>query len=129
MISYHTLNRKEDDCVICALAIAAQIRYEFADKLLEPFKANKGVYCYSQSKCVPLLKILKNLQFRLKKVKNQGKTLKSLQKTLKKNKTFLVFTGGPKRGVNHVSCWRDGVMEDWAARSLRRVISIYEVRE
>ncbi len=123
------MKRKHADCGICALAIAAQIPYERAEKILAPHRIKRGILNYSKYKCTPLIRALKELKFSVKKTKNQEKTLGKLSKTLKKDKTFLVFTGGPKRGVNHVSIWKWGEMEDWAKTSKRRVVSIYEVRD
>ena len=52
------------------------------------------------------------------------KTLATATRFLPKKGTFLVYTRG------HVSCVRDGVLEDWAAetKSRKRVIAVYQIK-
>ena len=51
----------------------------------------------------------------------RGFTLMTATRNLPKQGTFLVYTRG------HVTCIRDGILEDWSAQSRKSVLSVFKV--
>ena len=110
-------------CAVIAVSVAAQVPFGKARSLLhkQGRKEGKGtvpVWTYS---------VLKKLGYSQKPwfpFKHEWpKTLATATRVLPKQGTFLLHTRG------HISCVRDGVLEDWAAdrKSRKRILEIVQV--
>lgn len=117
--------REKGYCAVIAVSVAAQVPFGKARSLLhkQGRKQGKGtqqVWTYS---------VLKSLGYRQKPwvhyTHEWPKTLATAARMLPKTGTFLLHTRG------HISCVRDGVLEDWAAdrKSRKRILQIVQVTE
>lgn len=117
--------RERGYCAVIAVSVAAQVPFGKARSLLHKKgrKQGKGtmpVWTYS---------VLKNLGYKqtpwLHYKHEWPKTLATATRVLPKTGTFLLHTRG------HISCVRDGVLEDWAAdrKSRKRILEIVQVTE
>lgn len=134
-IDYATCNAdsrrlgERNDCAIKALAIVLQIPYNEARERMKPHRVKSGgTKNIEFDHCLPLNNEVKKAGLTVKRIKCRSKTLKTLNNSLKSKETFLVYTGGPKRGSTHVSVWRSGILEDWAGSKQKRILSIWLVR-
>jgi len=112
-------------CAVIAVSVAAQVPFGKARSLLhkQGRKQGKGTrpdWTYT---------VLKNLGFKqtpwVSMQKPWPKTLATATRALPHKGTFLLHTRG------HISCVRDGVLEDWAAerKSRKRIYKIIQVTE
>lgn len=125
--------KEDNDCTVIALAIGGGISYDLAHKIMKANgrKKGKGALNHSREKNVPLNNAFNSLGFTLRKVPQKtikSKSLMALTRDIKTKETLIVYTGG-WRGPNHVTVYKNGVCEDWAAQSRKRIISVYLVRK
>ncbi len=110
-------------CAVIAVSVAAQVPFGKARSLLhkqgrKQGKGTRPAWTYS---------VLKNLGYKQTPwfpYKHEWpKTLATATRVLPKQGTFLLHTRG------HISCVRDGVLEDWAAdrKSRKRILEIVQV--
>ena len=120
---------ENSDCAVIALAIATNCSYDLAHRKLASTgrKNGKGTINNHDKKCVPLNKAIVKRGFSMTRVSCKAKTLMSLSRSIKTKNTLIVYSGG-KRGPNHVSVYKDGVCEDWAAYSKKPIVSVYVVK-
>ena len=112
-------------CAVIAVSVAAQVPFGKARSLLhkQGRKQGKGTrpdWTYT---------VLKNLGYKqtpwVAMQQPWPKTLATATRALPRKGTFLLHTRG------HISCVRDGVLEDWAAdrKSRKRILEIVKVTE
>ena len=117
--------RERGYCAVIAVSVAAQVPFGKARSLLhkQGRKQGKGtqpVWTYS---------VLRDLGYKqtpwVAMHQPWPKTLATAARVLPKQGTFLLHTRG------HISCVRDGVLEDWAAdrKSRKRILQIVQVTE
>lgn len=117
--------RERGYCAVIAVSVAAQVPFGKARSLLhkQGRKQGKGtqpVWTYS---------VLRDLGYKqtpwVAMHQPWPKTLATAARVLPKQGTFLLHTRG------HISCVRDGVLEDWAAdrKSRKRILEIVQVTE
>ena len=117
--------RERGYCAVIAVSVAAQVPFGKARSLLhkQGRKQGKGtmpVWTYS---------VLRDLGYKqtpwVSMHQPWPKTLATAARALPKQGTFLLHTRG------HISCVRDGVLEDWAAdrKSRKRILEIVQVTE
>jgi hypothetical protein len=117
--------REEGYCAVIAVSVAARVPFGKARSLLHKKgrKQGKGtnqVWTYS---------VLRDLGYKHNPWVSMHhpwpKTLATATRVLPKTGTFLLHTRG------HISCVRDGVLEDWAAdcKSRKRILMIQQVTE
>ena len=117
--------RENGSCAVIAVSVAAQVPFGKARSLLHKQGRNQGkgtrpVWTYS---------VLRDLGYKqtpwVAMHQPWPKTLATAARVLPKTGTFLLHTRG------HISCVRDGVLEDWAAdsKSRKRILEIVQVTE
>lgn len=105
-------------CTVIATAIVFGMKFGKARSLLAREcnrKTGKGLYRWDY------LKLWKDKGVELKAYPLNSGTLKKAADRLPRKGTFIVHSRG------HVSVVRDGVLEDWATNSHKRVVDCYEV--
>lgn len=114
--------RERGYCAVIAVSVAAKVPFGKSRSLLhkqgrKQGKGAQGAWIHAT---------LKQLGYKVSLVMDrQPKTLATATRVLPRRGTFLLYTRG------HVSCVRDGVLEDWAADkgSRKRVQCIYRIVE
>ena len=119
--------RETNFCGVIAISIATQIPFGKSRSLLHKQGRKQGRGCRQ----LWIHQTLRNLGYSVDKsldlwaADKWPKTLATATRVLPRRGTFLLYTRG------HVSCVRDGVLEDWAADngSRKRVQAVFEVTE
>ena len=114
--------RERGYCAVIAISVAAQVPFGKSRSLLHKYGRKQG----RGAQTLWIHNTLKQLGYKANLVMDrQPKTLATATRVLPRRGTFLLYTRG------HVSCVRDGVLEDWAAEngSRKRVHAVFEVTE
>ena len=116
--------RERGYCAVITISVAAQIPFGKARSLLYKKGRKEGrgtpsVWTHNTIKELGYSVIMDD------NVYGWPKTLATATRKLPNRGTFLIHTRG------HVSCLRDGVLEDWAAdnNSRKRVLYVYKVKK
>ena len=116
---YHNDN---NFCAVVAVAVAANKKFCKIKSMLE----KEGRKHRQGTPISYTTKVLNKLGYRLERYDGYSwpKTLTTATRMLPSKGTFLLRTR------SHITCIKDGVMEDWAATgSRKRVYAIYQVKE
>lgn len=133
MFTYEELSRvarkyypkEKGYCAVIAISVAAQVPFGKARSLLHKQGRNQG----KGTRPAWTYLALKALGYKQKPWfpynHEWPKTLATAARVLPKQGTFLLHTRG------HISCVRDGILEDWAAerKSRKRILEIVQVTE
>jgi len=119
--------RERGYCAVIAVSVAAQVPFGKSRSLLHKYGRKQG----RGAQTLWINQTLNSLGFSAEPAVDLGvagkwpKTLATATRVLPRRGTFLLYTRG------HVSCVRDGVLEDWAAEngSRKRVHAVFEVTE
>ena len=119
---------EKNDCTVIALSLATGISYQQAHRLmkLRGRQDGHGISASHRKACLPLNDAIECCGYKLIPAKSKYKTLVSLTKAIKTNKTLVVYSGG-KKGPNHVTVYKDGLCEDWAGSKKKPITSIWLV--
>lgn len=117
--------RERGYCAVIAVSVAAQVPFGKARSLLHKQGRKQGKGTRPTWTYLTLL-ALGYTTLPLSPFEHEWpKTLATATRVLPKKGTFLLHTRG------HISCVRDGVLEDWAAerKSRKRILEIVQVTE
>ncbi len=117
--------RERGYCAVIAVSVAAQVPFGKARSLLHKQGRKQGKGTRPTWTYLSLL-ALGYTTLPLSPFQHEWpKTLATAARVLPKKGTFLLHTRG------HISCVRDGVLEDWAAerKSRKRILEIVQVTE
>lgn len=110
-------------CMVVALAVAGEIAFSRARAILAKHAGRQHRRGLSVSAMHNLLDVM---GYEVKRVIVRSKTLKTVQRELAGTSgAFFVYTN------THVSCVKDGVMQDWARNDIRpsnkRIEQVYQI--
>jgi hypothetical protein len=116
-------HRDTNFCMVIATAVATEIAFSRARAILakHAFRQHRRGLSVSAMHC-----LLDAMGYEVKRVLVRSKTLKTVQRELAGTSgAFFVYTN------NHVSCVKDGVMQDWARSDIRpsnkRIEQVYQI--
>jgi len=117
--------REKGYCAVIAVSVAAQVPFGKARSLLHKQGRKEGKGTLPEWTYQSLLALGYTALPWVSCKRERPKTLASAAKALPKQGTFLLHTRG------HISCVRDGVLEDWAAerKSRKRILEVMKVTE
>lgn len=116
-------HRDTNFCTVVATAVATEIAFSRARAILTK-NADRQ---HRQGLCIPEVhNVLEKMGYRTDLIFLRSKTLKTAQRELAGTSgTFFVYTRG------HVSCVKDGVMQDWARNDIKpsnkRITLVYQI--
>ena len=116
-------HRDTNFCSVIALAVGCEIAFSRARAIMAKHIARqngKGTYRHHA------LKLITKMGYEVREVSVHSRTLKTVQRELAGTSgTYFVYTRG------HVSCVREGVMQDWARNDIKpsnkRIEQVYKI--
>ena len=104
-------HRDSNFCSVIALAVGCEIAFSRARAIMAKHierQNRKGTYRHQA------LKLITDMGYEVREVYPYSRTLKTVQRELAGTRgTFFIYTN------THVSCIKDGVMQDWARNDIR----------
>lgn len=110
-------------CSVIALAVGCEIAFSRARAIMTKYigrRNGNGTYRHHA------LKLIADMGYEVCEVSVNSRTLKTVQRELEDTSgTYFVYTRG------HVSCVKNGVMQDWARNDIRpsskRIEQVYQI--
>ena len=98
-------HNEQGDCCVCSISHACGVSYEEAHVACKKAgrKHRKGMYDDQ------IVRAIKILGFKLTKVKCKSKTIRTLYRNIKSNKSFLVFVNEHLSSIVNKETWDEGV--------------------
>lgn len=114
-----------NDCTVKALAIVTNLSYQKSREILQQKgrRYRKGLVSSVRDYNPTLLKTIQELGFSVKRVKCNSKTVRTLERNVKSNGTFLVFTN------SHVLAMKDKEVMDWTKGRCHRVLTVWKIEK
>ena len=116
-------HRDTNFCSVIAMAVGCEIAFSRARAIMAKHIARqngRGTYRHHA------LKLITNMGYEVREVSVHSRTLKTVQRELAGTEgTYFVYTRG------HVSCVKDGVMQDWSRNDIRpsskRIENVFKI--
>lgn len=110
-------------CSVIAMAVGCEIAFSRARAIMAKHIARRNRHGTLAPKA---LQLLRDMGYEVNQVLIRSKTLKTAQRELDGVAgTFFIYTSG------HVSCVKDGVMQDWARSDIqpssKRIKAVYQI--
>ena len=119
----HKYHLDTNFCSVIAMAVGCEIAFSRARAIMAKHIARqngRGTYRHHA------LKLITSMGYEVREVSVHSRTLKTVQRELAGTSgTYFIYTKG------HVSCVKDGVMQDWSRNDIRpsnkRIEQVYQI--